>query len=480
MAAKAARYTIIFVPFPAQGHVTPTLRLARTLVDHEDVSVTVAVPDFIRCRMAQLSIPGVALVSIPSGIQDDGNGEPPGPPSFLHALEHYMPAQLEGMLTTERGIVGARRVSCLVVDLLASWAIPVAARLGLPVVGFWVGMSATYRTVAVIPELMDKGLISESGTIVSPDQIDSGHCNIHQNIADLHILPAKLKLRFKDLPWLISSSAVSQKSRLAFWLQTVNRAKTIRSILVNSINGEGGDSELYDPPQGQEILPVGPLLFNDDSKKTTAMWQVDQTCIGWLDKQSVGSVIYVSFGSWAAPMEPEKISGFAHGLEASGRPFLWALKNHPSWRAGLPDRYMEKVACHGKIVSWAPQDDILKHKAVGCYITHCGWNSVLEAVRHGVRMICYPISSDHFINCAYIVHMWEVGIALDSSDQSNVKDCIGRVMEGEEGRHLQQMVNKLRKTITVGEAMCVAKRSLSLFMERIKNNYQMKTSEEIK
>ncbi|RLM84529.1 UDP-glycosyltransferase 82A1-like [Panicum miliaceum] len=412
MAAKVARYTIIFVPFPAQGHVTPMLRLARTLVDHGDVSVTVAVPDFIHCRMAQLSILGVALVSIPSSIQDDGNGEPPGPPSFLHAIEHYMPAQLEGMLTTERGIVGARRVSCLVVDLLASWAIPVAARLGLPVVGFWVGMLATYRTVAVIPELMDKGLISES----------------------------------------------------------VNRAKNIRSILVNSINGEGGDSELYDPPQGQEILPVGPLLFNHDSKKTTAMWQVDQTCIGWLDKQSVGSVIYVSFGSWAAPMEPEKITGFAHGLEASGRPFLWVLKNHPSWRAGLPDRYMEKVACHGKIVSWAPQDDILKHKAVGCYITHCGWNSVLEAVRHGVRMICFPISSDHFINCAYIVHMWEVGIALDSSDQSNVKDCIGRVMEGEKGRHLQQMVNKLRKTITVGEAMCVAKRSLSLFMERIKNN----------
>ena len=320
------------------------------------------------------------------------------------------------------------------------------------------------------------------GTIVSTDRIDGGHCNIHQNIADLHILPAKLKLRFKDLPWLISSSAVSRKSRLAFWLQIVNLTKDIRSILINSLHCEGGDSDLYDPPQGQEILPVGPLLFDDGWKKTTAMWRTDQTCIDWLDKQSVGSVIYVSFGSWAAPIGPEKISGFARGLEASGRPFLWALKNHPSWRAGLPDGYMEKVACHGKIVSWAPQDDILKHKAVGCYITHCGWNSVLEAVCHGVLMICYPISSDHFINCAYIVHMWEVGIALDSSDQSNVKECIGRVMEGDEGRHLQQTVNKLRKTITVGEAMSVAERSLSLFMWRIKNNAisQMKTSEDIK
>ncbi|OEL35427.1 UDP-glycosyltransferase 82A1 [Dichanthelium oligosanthes] len=440
------------------------LRLARTLVDRGDVSVTVAVPDFIHRRMGQHLVAGVTLVSIPSGVVDDGGDEPPGPPAFLHAMEHNMPAQLEGMLTTERGI-GARGVSCLVIDLLASWAIPVAACHGLPVVGFWPAMLATYRTVAVIPELMDKGVISESGAIVSTDRIDSD-----QNIGDLQILPAKLKLRFKDLPWLISSSAVSQKSRIAFWLQIVNRAKSIRSILVNSIHGEGSDSDLYGPPQGQEILSIGPLLFNDDPKKTTAMWQADQTCIAWLDKQSAGSVIYVSFGSWAAPIEPEKIRGFAHGLEASGRPFLWTLKNHPSWRAGLPDGYIEKVAGRGKIVSWAPQDDVLKHKAVGCYIMHCGWNSALEAARHGVRMICYFFFADHFITCAYMVNMFDFFFLLASSDQRSVRDCIERVMEGEEGRRLQQMVNKLRETITVGEAMSVAKRSLSLFMERIKKN----------
>ena len=126
-AVKAPRCrTVIFVPFPAQGHVTPMLRLARTLVDDDggddDVSITVAVPDFIHRRMGQLSIPGVALASIPSGVEDDGDGEPPGPPSFLHAMEHHMPAQLEGMLMAERDVV-----SCLVFDLLASWAIPMAA-----------------------------------------------------------------------------------------------------------------------------------------------------------------------------------------------------------------------------------------------------------------------------------------------------------------------------------------------------------------
>jgi len=324
-------------------------------------------------------------------------------------------------------------------------------------------MHDTWPVLTNCPCLNEGNLLPADGTMKD-----------HKNIGDLNILPAKLKLRFKDLPWLLDST-LPQKSRIDFWLQALDRAKCLPCILVNSIPNEGGnssdDQHQYDLPQDQQMLQqVGPLLFNDDSsKKTTSMWLADNTCIDWLDKQSPGSVIYVSFGSWAAPIQPDKITGFARGLEASGRPFLWALKNHPSWRAGLPDNYEEKVSGRGKIVSWAPQEDVLKHRALGCYIMHCGWNSVLEAARQGVRMICYPVTADHFINCAYIVNMWEIGIELASSDQSDVKDCIERVMEGNEGKHLQQKVNELRETITVGEAMGVAKSNLNLFMDRINN-----------
>ena len=74
-----------------------------------------------------------------------------------------MPASLEEMLTTT---TTRRRggVACLIADVLASWAVPVAARCGVPAVGFWPAMLATYRAVAAIPELIDKGLISDSGT----------------------------------------------------------------------------------------------------------------------------------------------------------------------------------------------------------------------------------------------------------------------------------------------------------------------------
>ncbi|WVZ64585.1 hypothetical protein U9M48_014080 [Paspalum notatum var. saurae] len=479
MAAELAQRTIIFVPFPALGHIIPMLHLARALVDGGDhVSVTVAVPDFIHRRMGQYSIPGVTIESISSGIVLDDEAAP-GPAMILHAMEHHMPAQLESMLTAHR------RISCLVVDLLASWAIPLAAQRGLPAVGFWPGMVATYRTVVVIPELVGTDFISDSGipnlqtaipynrnegTLLAADGTCEDHFDKEQNIGDHNILPAKLGLRFKHLPWLVDST-LPQQSRISFWLRTVDRAKSLPSIFFNSFSGEGSsdESNQYNLPKDQQILHVGPLLFNDTSKTTTSMWQADLTCMEWLDNQSPGSVVYVSFGSWASPVEPDKIAGFAHGLEACGRPFLWVLRDHPLWRAGLPDDYIDRISSRGRIISWAPQDDVLQHEAVGCYIIHCGWNSVLEAVRHGVRMMCYPITADHFINCAYVINMFEIGIALASSDQSDVKDCIERVMEGEEGRRLQQKVNELRETITVGEAMCVAKRDLNLFMEKMIN-----------
>lgn len=310
-----------------------------------------------------------------------------------------------------------------------------------------------------------------AGTLLSTDGIDEANFIKRHDLGDLQILPAKSRLRAQDLPWLVSG-AVSQESRFAFWLQTASRAKSLRSIILNSFPGEDGgdDSDGYGPPEGPQILHVGPVLLNEDLKKNTSMWQADHTCIDWLDEQSPGSVIYVSFGSWAAPIEPDKITGIARGLEASGRPFLWALKSHRSWRAGLPDGYTGSVAGRGKLVSWAPQDDVLQHAAVGCYVMHCGWNSVLEALRHGVRMICYPICGDHFVNCAYVVNVWEAGIALPSCDQKDVKDCVDRVMgQGEEGRRLQEKVNQLRQVIT-GEAMCVARRNINLFMEEVIKN----------
>jgi UDP:flavonoid glycosyltransferase YjiC (YdhE family) len=197
------------------------------------------------------------------------------------------------------------------------------------------------------------------------------------------------------------------------------------------------------------------------------MWLADETCMEWLDQQRAGSVIYVSFGSWVPSIGRDAINELAHGLEATGRPFMWALKAEPSWREGLPSQYEEAVAGRGKIVGWAPQEDVLRHEAVGCYLTHCGWNSTLEAIQHGVRLLCYPVSGDQFINCAYIVRMWQTGIRLSSTKRNIVEDCVERIMQGEEGRRMQEKVVVLRQRVMMCEARCAVKRNLDYFADAI-------------
>uniref|UniRef100_A0A0D9VIN5 Glycosyltransferase n=1 Tax=Leersia perrieri TaxID=77586 RepID=A0A0D9VIN5_9ORYZ len=483
--------TVVLVPFPAQGHVTPMLHLARALAAR-GVAATVAVPDFIHRRIVKAG-GGVELASIPSGIPDgDGADTAPGFATIVQAMERHMPAHLERMLMHDGGLVDGRRAACLVVDVLASWAVPVAARCGVTAVGFWPAMLASYRVVAAIPELIDKGFISEYGIPILANGFNKDQSQVKANIRAeiISLLPAELELSTTYLPWLVGDS-VTQKSRFTFWLQTMERAKSLRCILVNSFPGKTTGAVVPDqqhPLQNQQILPVGPLLTNAIHRpkhnnntnklqgsplktKNTSMSQSDRTCIDWLDQQRPGSVTYVSFGTWVAPIAPAEITELALGLQATGRPFLWVLKDDPSWRAGLPAGYTTESGTvaggRGRIVTWAPQEDVLAHGAVGCYLTHCGWNSTMEAIRHGVRMLCYPVSGDQFINCAYIVKVWGVGIRLRSTDRGEVEDCVGRIVEGEEGRRLRVKLDELRERVMAGEAVCTAERNIEDFIDGI-------------
>ena len=318
-------------------------------------------------------------------------------------------------------------------------------------------------------------------------------------IRGLKILPAQVELRAGELPWLVGDAA-TQRSRFAFWLQTLRRAGGFRWVLVNSFPGEAGADDVvisrlarHGPPQ---VLPVGPALLpgglsdggaaaaertkqpppppcggNKDDAKNPSMWPADSTCIAWLDAQRAGSVVYVSFGSWVGSIGPDKVRELALGLEATGRPFLWALKRDPSWRAGLPEGFAERAAAagRGKVVDWAPQEDVLRHAAVGCYLTHCGWNSTLEAIRHGVRLLCYPVSGDQFINCAYITGPWGIGLRLAAGmTRGDVRDGIRRVMDEGEGRRLREKVRALRERVAAAEARRAADRSVGAFVDEIR------------
>lgn len=152
------RPKIILVPYPAQGHVTPMLKLASAFLNHgfEPVLVT---PEFIHYRIISSIDPNnkISCMSIPDGLDKDT------PHDFFaieKAMENNMPNYLERLIhkVDEDG-----RVVCMVVDLLASWAIEVAHRCGVIAAGFWPAMLATYLLITAIPDMVQRGLISDTG-----------------------------------------------------------------------------------------------------------------------------------------------------------------------------------------------------------------------------------------------------------------------------------------------------------------------------
>ncbi|CAH2053038.1 unnamed protein product [Thlaspi arvense] len=443
---------IIFIPYPAQGHVTPMLHLASAFLSRGFSSV-VMTPESIHRRISTSNQDlGITFLAL-----SDGQERPDAPPSDFFSIEksmeNIMPSQLERLLLEED--VG---VACVVVDLLASWAIRVADRCGVPVAGFWPVMFAAYRMIEAIPELLRTGIVSQKGCPRQPEKP--------------LVLPEQPVLSAGDLLWLIGTPA-AQQGRFKFWQRTLERAKSLRWILVNSFKDEYEDtfSKVLNNVRNTRILYVGPLhnkaaTNNITLTKNPSFWEEDRSCLAWLQEQKPNSVVYISFGSWVSPLGESKIRTLALALEASGRPFLWALNR--VWQEGLSPGFVHRVTIaknQGRIVPWAPQIEVLKNDSVGCYVTHCGWNSTMEAVASSRRLVCYPVAGDQFVNCTYIVDVWKIGVRMSGFGEKEVEHVLRKVMKDKE---MGERLKKLKDRAMGDEARLCLDTNFTIFKDEIR------------
>lgn len=175
-----------------------------------------------------------------------------------------------------------------------------------------------------------------------------------------------------------------------------------------------------------QVIPIGPLLASNRLTSSAGhLWKPEPDCLEWLDQQPIRSVIYIAFGS-VTMFNRAQFQELALGLEKADRPFLWVVR--PGISSGLeggdfPEGFLDRVSNQGKMVQWAPQQEVLSHGSIACFVSHCGWNSTVESVSNGVPILCWPYFADQFINQSYICDIWKVGLRLEHDSSSGNITC---------------------------------------------------------
>jgi len=162
-------------------------------------------------------------------------------------------------------------------------------------------------------------------------------------------------------------------------------------------------------------------------------------CIKWLNDKPTGSVVYASFGSMAGLSE-DQTQELALGLKDSESYFLWVVRECD--QSKLPKGFVESSK-NGLIVTWCPQLLVLTHEALGCFVTHCGWNSTLEALSIGVPLIAMPLWTDQVTNAKLIADVWKMGVRAVADEKEivrseTIKNCIKEIIETEKGNEIKK------------------------------------------
>jgi UDP:flavonoid glycosyltransferase YjiC (YdhE family) len=213
------------------------------------------------------------------------------------------------------------------------------------------------------------------------------------------------------------------------------------------------------------IKSIGPLFrpLKDTDSVTASnsnavrvdFYAADQNCMEWLDTKPPGTVVYISFGS-VVHLRQEQVDEFAYGLLGSEVSFLWVLRPPPKESTAephvLPQRFLEEVGDKGRIVHWSPQEKVLEHPSIACFMTHCGWNSTMEALANGVPLVAFPQWGDQVTNAKFLVDVFKVGIRMCRGEaegrivlRDEIERCLRASTSGTEAAEMKKNAMKWKK-----------------------------------
>jgi hypothetical protein len=440
---------IVLYPSPFRGHLIAMVELGKLIVNHHpSFSVTILILDTASAAQYAASsataqyiaavnatTPTVTFHRLPPVSDVVPSSSSPAESGYL--LPRLNNPNLHQALQT---ISQTSKLKAFIIDFFCDAAFQVAANLSIPTYYFYTSSGSSLAAFLYLPTL---------------------HKSLDKSLKDLddHML-----VDIPGLPPLPASDmmkSMSDRSAKVYenFLNTATHMAKSNGLIVNTFDllerkalGALRDGLCVPDGPTPPIFCIGPSISSSNIEDG----ENQHECLNWLNLQPSQSVVFLCFGSMGS-FSAKQLREIAVGLENSGQRFLWVVRNpspddnkEPNLDALLPNGFLERTAERGFVVKqWAPQVEILSHGSVGGFVTHCGWNSVLEAVRGGLPMVAWPLYSEQRMNRAVLAKELKVALAVNESEDGLVSAAelekrVRELMVSEAGKEVREKVSAMR------------------------------------
>ncbi|KAM3388890.1 hypothetical protein ACQJBY_011184 [Aegilops geniculata] len=437
----------VAVPFPAQGHLNQLLHLALHLAARGlSVHYTAPAPHVRQARARVHGWDPRALRPVRFHDLDlPAYERPPPDPTVPTSFPSHLMPMLDAFVAHARA--------------------PLARLLG--------SLSARHRRVVVVYDRLSSFAAAEAGRLPNGEAFcmqcvamsynvafkDAGHRLLRDHGMDSHPADACMSKEFME--YIARTWRDGQGAAVGGMLINTCRA----------LEGEFIDVEAESPEySGQKIFAVGPLNPLLDAS-VRAPGEARHGCLDWLDRQPPASVLYVSFGTTSSLLA-EQVAEIAAALGESKQRFIWVLRDadrgvndvHEEGTDGQHARLLSEFTRQTEgtglvITGWAPQLEILAHGATAAFMSHCGWNSVMESLSHGKPILAWPMHSDQPWDAEFICKYLKAGLLVRPLEQRStvvpsevIREVIEKAMVSDEGLQARERANALGVSIRASVA----------------------------